>query len=167
MPGDYTQANRPIRVDTDALPTDALLLHGFNGIEGVSQPFAFQLDLMSTDPYITHFSMLRAPVRVTLNLANDEQRFFHGICSRFAQGHQRDDLVFDRAEIVPWFWLLKLTRGSRIFQDKTVPEILEAVFKRHGQIASDDYELSLSRSYLQVNYCVQYRETDFDFVSRL
>src|SRR5208282_303386 len=59
-----------------------------------------------------------------------------------------------------------LTRTSdcRIFQEKSVPDILEEVFKGHG---FNDYQLNLSASHSQREYCVQYRETDFNFVSRL
>jgi type VI secretion system secreted protein VgrG len=163
MPELYTQDNRPIRVDTD-LGKDVLLLHGFNGLEGVSQPFAFQLDLMSTNPDIHYTSLLRTPVLVSLNLPGGDKRYFHGICSRFSHGRKRDDLTFYRAEIVPWLWFLRLSRESRIYQDMTVPDVLTAVFDRLGYA---DYRMSLTRSYLPLKYCVQYRETHFDFVSRL
>lgn len=160
---DYTQANRPIRVDT-VLAEDLLLLNGFNGLEGMSQAYAFQLDLLSTAPDIEPAELLRTPVLVTLRLDNDETRLFHGICTRFSQGVKRDDLTTYRAEIVPWLWFLRLSRESRIYQELTVPEILEQVFERLGYA---DFELRLTRSYPARTFCVQYRETHFDFVSRL
>ena len=69
-----------------------------------------------------------------------------------------------RATIVPWLWLLTRTTDCRIFQDKTVPDIIEAVFKHYG---FSDYQLKLTASYPTWEYCVQYRETAFNFVSRL
>jgi type VI secretion system secreted protein VgrG len=160
---DYTQANRPIRVDT-VLDEDVLLLNGFNGLEGMSQAYAFQLDLLSTTPDIDPAELLRTPVRVSLRLDDGETRLFHGICTRFSQGLRRGDLTTYRAEIVPWLWFLRLSRESRIYQELTVPEILEQVFQRLGYT---DFELRLTRSYPARVYCVQYRETHFDFVSRL
>ncbi len=67
-------------------------------------------------------------------------------------------------EVVPWLWFLTRIADCRIFQDKTIPEIIEAVFKSRG---FSDYRLSLMPNYEKREYCVQYRETDFNFVSRL
>lgn len=159
----YTQANRPIRVDT-VLEKDLLLLNSFNGIEGMSQPFAAQVDLLSTSPDLDPAKLLRTPMLVTIHMKSGEKRLLHGICRRFSQGQRHDDLTVYRAEIVPWLWFLRLSRESRIYQENTVPEILELVFDRLGYA---DYELRLTRSYLPRTYCVQYRETHFDFVSRL
>ena len=66
-------------------------------------------------------------------------------------------------EVVPWLWFLTRIADCRIFQDKTIPQIVEAVFKSRG---FSDYKLSLTGTYDQREYCVQYRETDFNFVSR-
>ncbi|MGH7577564.1 MAG: type VI secretion system Vgr family protein, partial [Longimicrobiales bacterium] len=159
----FTQLNRPIRVDTELGP-DVLLLTGFNGTEAVSRPFAFQLDLLSIHPDVDPAALLRKPVLVTVRLDNGEKRYVHGLCSRFSQGHQRDSLTSYRAEIVPWLWFLQLSRESRIYQNLTVPEIIEQVFQRLGY---SDFDNRLRRSYLPRTYCVQYRETHFDFISRL
>lgn len=160
---DYTQANRPLRVDT-ALGEDALLLSGFNGFEAVSQPYSFQLDMLSTDAEIDPASLLRTPVLLTVSVADEEKRYFHGIVSRFAPIGMRDELAFYRAEIVPWLWFLTLSRESRIYQELTVPDILEQVFKRAGY---SDFEFRLKRTYGQRLFCVQYRESHLAFVSRL
>lgn len=159
----YTQANRPIRVDTP-LGEDVLLLNGLNGLEGISQLFAFQLELLSTKPDIDMAGLLGQPIVVTLNLPAGEQRKIHGHVSRLTQLGRRDDLVFYRAEVVPWLWFLTLTRESRIYQELPVPDILEQVFKRQG---FSDFEFLLTREYAPRTYCVQYRETHFNFVSRL
>ena len=160
---DYTQANRPIRVDT-ALGEDVLLLTGFSGVESVSQPFSFELDLMSLKSDVDPAAFLRNPVLITVPRADGEMRLIHGLASRLTQLGKRDDLVFYRARVVPWLWFLGLSRESRIYQNLTVPDILEQVFKRLGY---SDFELRLTRSYAPRIYCVQYRETHLDFVSRL
>ena len=69
-----------------------------------------------------------------------------------------------RATIVPWLWFLTRTSDCRIFQNKTVPDIIEEVFQGYG---FTDYKLKLTATYPKWEYCVQYRETDFNFVSRL
>ena len=65
----------------------------------------------------------------------------------------------------PWLWFLTRTANYRIFQEKTVPDILKEMFDEHSAIANVEFELT--ETYTQWTYCVQYRETDFDFVSRL
>src|SRR4029077_17464264 len=67
-------------------------------------------------------------------------------------------------ELVPWLWLLSLRSNCRIYQNLTVPEVIEAVFEDLGM---KDYRLSLTKTYTKWDYCVQYRETDLSFVSRL
>ncbi|WP_141699357.1 type VI secretion system Vgr family protein, partial [Candidatus Thiosymbion oneisti] len=68
------------------------------------------------------------------------------------------------ATLVPWFWLLSRTTDCRIFQDRTVPDIVKEIFREHGYI---DFQEFLVEPHHRWNYCVQYRETDFAFISRL
>jgi type VI secretion system secreted protein VgrG len=159
----YTQANRPMRVDT-GLGEDVLLLSGFNGHEGVSQLFGFQLDMYSIDAEIDAAKLLREPVMVSMELPGGEKRLVHGLMSRLTQLGKHEDLMNYRAEIVPWLWFLRLARGSRMFQEMSVPDILEKVFADAGY---SDFEFRLTHSYAPRLYCVQYRETHLDFVSRL
>jgi type VI secretion system secreted protein VgrG len=88
-------------------------------------------------------------------------RYFSGICSRFSEGDRSDKTTMYRAELVPAFWLLTKTRDQRIFQQKSVPDILRQLF------AGLDVSYQLQGNYEPRNYCVQYRESDFDFASRL
>ncbi len=159
----YSQANRPMRVDT-VLGTDVLLLAGLSGVEGVSMPFGFQLDLLSEDPAVEAEDVLRTPVTLTLRLPEGEERKIHGLVSRFVQLGQGDDLTSYRAEVVPWLWFLSLSRDCRIFQNLSVLEIVEQVFQAQGY---SDFQVKCTRSYPKREYCVQYRETHLDFVSRL
>ena len=80
----YTQANRPMRVDT-ALGEDVLLLEGFSGDEAVSAPFGYTLDLLSEDPAVAASSVLRTPMSVTIKtLDGSGERFIHGLVRSFA-----------------------------------------------------------------------------------
>jgi type VI secretion system secreted protein VgrG len=163
MANEYTQDGRPLRVDTE-LGDDVLLLNGLNGLEAISMPFSFQLDVLSVFPDIDPLAVLRTAVAISLRLPDGNDRVIHGIVSRFAQLGMRDDLVYYRAEVVPWLWFLSLSRESRIYQEMTVPDILEQVFKRAGYA---DFEFRLTRTPPERPYCVQYRETHLDFISRL
>jgi type VI secretion system secreted protein VgrG len=159
----YSQAGRPLRVDT-TLGSDKLLLGAFSGEESVSEPFHFQLELYSEDPAVDGAKLLRTPVTITLDLPAGGQRFIHGLINRFTQLNRIGDLTRYRAEVVPWLWLLSLTRDCKIFQNLSALEIVEKVFKDQG---FSDFQLKCNKSYAKREYCVQYRETSLNFVSRL
>ena len=161
--GTYTQANRPFRI-TSALGEDVLLLAGFSGTEGVSKPFAFSIDLLSEDSRIDCDGLLGKPLAIEMDLPNGEVRYIHGLVRRFSQLGRDQGLVSYRAEVVPWLWFLSLAYDCRIFQHKSVPQIAEAVFKDAG---FTDFAVRCSASYQPREYCVQYRESDLAFVSRL
>lgn len=158
----YSQAERPLRITT-VLGDDVLLLSGFTGEEGVSRPFGFTLDLRSEDADIDPARLLRSAMTVTI-AAPGEERVIHGLVRRFVQLGRDGDLAAYRAEIVPWLWFLSLSRRSKIFQDQTVPDIVEAVFRDLGH---SDFQIRCTKTYPKREYCVQYRETDLTFVSRL
>lgn len=159
----FTQANRPIRVDT-VLGEDVLLLSGFSGTETVSVPFSFQLDLLSEDEEIAPEDVLRTPMVVGVVQADGTERKIHGLVRSFGQLGQHEMLTSYRAEIVPWLWFLSLSQDCRIFQEMDVLEIVQEVFDSLGY---SDYDLRCSGSYPKREYCVQYRESHLDFVSRL
>src|SRR5207248_63572 len=103
--------------------------------------------------------------RITITLKHaGGTRYFNGIVRRFSQGPSTTAFASYRAEIVPWLWLLTQTADCRIFQKKSIPDIIQQVFKDLG---FTDFKLDLRRKFEPREYCVQYRETDFNFVSRL
>jgi type VI secretion system secreted protein VgrG len=168
----YTQENRVITLETP-LGTDELLPTAFSGTEGMSRLFSFEIVAVSHSQAITFEKIVGKNVTVAVGLHDGTERYFNGIVRRFSQAgasHQQDRHVHFteyRATVVPWLWLLTLTENSKIFQDKSVPDIIEAVFQGRGFQAGRDYAFRLHGAYAQRGYCVQYRETDFDFVSRL
>ena len=166
----YTQENRLITIDTP-LGGDVLLLTGFSGSEGLSVPFSFGLDLLSENNNILFEDIIGQNVTVSIVLADGGRRFFNGIISRFSQERGRgeeDDgglgLAYYTASMVPWFWLLTMTSDSRIFQELSIPDIVEQIFTEKGFA---DYRMNLHGTYDRKVYCVQYRETDLNFISRL
>jgi type VI secretion system secreted protein VgrG len=163
MDSNYTQAGRPIRVDTP-LGEDVLLLEEFTGAEAVSQQFSFHLRAVSTNQSLPLEDLLQRPIVITLLQPGGDSRFIHGIVSRAVRLERSQGLTTYHLEVVPWTWFLSLITDCRIFENKTVREIIEQIFKDQG---FQDYEFGLSGSYDAREYCVQYRETSLDFVSRL
>ena len=165
----YTQDNRLITIDTP-LGMDVFLLAGFHGIEDISGLFGFELNLLSENHNIKFEDIIGKNVTVSIILADGDKRFFNGIISSFSQGRGSSEANKDSpfshyaATMVPWLWLLKRTADSRIFQKLSVPDIVEKIFTEKGFL---DYKLLLNDSYDKRDYCVQYRETDFNFISRL
>jgi len=159
----HTQENRLIGIETP-LGKDILLLRGFSGQEGISRLSNFDLDLLSHDPDIRFEDIIGKRVTLRVTLGSDKKRYFNGFISRFMQTGSDRGLANYRATMVPWTWFLTRTSDCRIFQKKTIPAIIEQVFKDLG---FTDYKLQLQGSFEPRDYCVQYRETDFNFVSRL
>lgn len=158
-----TQKYREMEIATP-LGEDVLLLTKMSGTEQLGRPFRFELELASEDHQIKYADIVGQNVTIRLNLSEDKTRYFNGFVSRFTQTLSAGRLASYRATVVPWLWFLTRTADCRIFQEMTVPDIIEKVFRDHG---FTDFERSLSGSYRTWTYCVQYRETDFNFVSRL
>lgn len=159
----HTQENRLIGIETP-LGKDILLLRGFSGQEGISRLSNFDLDLLSHDPDIKFEDIIGKRVTLRVTLGSEKKRYFNGFISRFSQTGSDRGLANYRATMVPWLWFLTRTSDCRIFQKKTIPDIIEQIFKDQGLT---DYKLQLQGSFEPRDYCVQYRETDFNFVSRL
>ena len=158
-----TQENRLIAIDTPLGP-NVLLLRGFTGHESLSRLFSFELDLLSTDPEIKFEKIIGQKVTIRVRLGKNKERYFHGIISRFMQTGSDVGLANYRATMVPALWFLTRTADCRIFQSKKVPDIIQEILKENGVT---DIKTVLKASYEPRDYCVQYRETDFNFVSRL
>jgi len=166
----FTQENRFITIDTP-LRNDVLLLTRISGTEGLSFLFSFSLDLLSENHRVSFKDIVGKNVTVSVVLSNGEKRLINGIVSSFSQGRGGGEegggaplFSYYNAEIVPWLWLLTRTSDSRIFQGLSVPDIIEKIFTEKKL---QDYKIDLQGSYTKRDYCVQYRETDFNFVSRL
>jgi type VI secretion system secreted protein VgrG len=157
----YVHADRQITATTPLGP-DVLLLRGFSGVESLSQLFHFRLEMQAEDGAAVPFDRLVGQ-KVTIRLALDagEARYINGVCNRVRRGVSDATFTPYDLEIVPQFWFLTLVAQSRIFQQVTVPEILKTVF------SGVDVEFQLQGTYYARDFCVQYRETDHNFASRL
>jgi type VI secretion system secreted protein VgrG len=146
------------------LGKDVLLLKSMHGVEAMSQPFQWKLKLLSEKNDVDPDALLGQKVSIGMTLPNGQKRFFHGFVSEFSLGGWTQNFNEYRAIVRPWYWLLTRTADCKIFQEMTVPQIFEEVVKQYG---FTDYELKLAGTYQPWEYCVQYRETDFNFLSRL
>lgn len=165
-----TQDNKPLSIDTP-LGKDVLLLAKLHGQEGLSELFHFDIDLFSEKQSIAFEDIIGQNVTIAISLSDGSKRYINGLVSCFSQEYGTSQAAgsglrtsYFSATIVPWFWLLTRTLNSRIFQNLSVPDIVEKVFSDKG---FTDYKLDLSGTYDPREYTVQYRESDFNFVSRL
>ena len=147
-----------------ALGADVVGLRTVSVQEQLSRLFQIEAELSSEDGNIDFDKVIGTNATIRLQVADKATRYFNGFVSRFVQVANEGGYAHYRATLVPWLWFLTRTADSRIFQNKKVPDIIEQVFTGHG---FHDYKLSLSGTYEPREYCVQYRETDFNFVSRL
>jgi len=159
----YTQDGGLFKIDTP-LGKDVLLLRGFKGTESVSRLFRFELDLLSENSAISFPDIIGKNVTISLKQPDESYRYINGVISRFAQHATEEQFTSYSAEMVPWLWLPTLNVDCRIFKNKTIPDIITEVF---NDLGFNDYTNSLQSSYDPREYCVQYRESSFNFVSRL
>lgn len=159
----YSQEGRLIAIDTP-LGTDTLLLQSIGGHEGISRLFEFDLDLISENNSISFTDIVGKNITLSLEQYDGSIRYLNGCVSRFAQSGQDSRFTHYSAEVVPWLWFLTRNADCKIFQQKTVPEIITGIF---DALSLKDYQNKLQGTYSPLDYCVQYRETHFNFISRL
>jgi type VI secretion system secreted protein VgrG len=147
------------------LPAADLFLDAMQVSEGLSQLGGMQLSLLSEKATLAAADLLGKPVTLTMHLLDDSKRYFHGYITRFGIGTPRGRYFSYQADVRPWLWFLQRTSDCRIFQEMTVPDIVKKVFDDHAGLAQ--VKLKLFRTYRPWTYCVQYRESDFQFVTRL
>ena len=157
----YEQNTRPMKLTTPLGP-NALLLVSFQGREGLSQMFRFDLQTVWGDKTkLLPFDQLLGK-KVTIEISpSTNKRYINGIVSRISQGMKDENFTHYTLEVVPSFWLLDRKLNSRIFQHVTIPDILKQM------LAGIDVDYQIQGTFEQREYCVQYRETDFAFASRL
>lgn len=167
---DFSQKNRLLAIDSP-LGSDALLLTRLKGTEYVSELFAFEAEVYSKQKSISPASIVGKNVTIKLMMTDQDSvhqaqtRYINGYVKSFKQdGSQLQNLRGYTAEIVPWFWFLTQTTDSKIYQFKSVKEIASAIFGENG---FTDFQFRLAGQHPQREYCVQYQETDFNFLSRL
>ena len=162
-----TQDDRTLQLATP-LGKDYLLAEHFVCEEGLNKLFRIELELLHEEEHEGFVSSRIDPndlvgnsMALVVAQAEGVERHFHGICNRFTQGGRNGRFSGYRAELVPSVWFLTQISQSRIFQNKSVPDILSKILSGHN------IKTELQGTYEPRSYCVQYRENDWDFASRL
>lgn len=148
------------------LGPEVLLFQALQGREGLSQPFELQVDVVCNTPLLDLRSLLGESLSLEIRTPLAVPRFLDGRISAFrllGKTGRSDRFYTYRATLRPWLWFLSQNMDSRIFQEKTVPEVLQDVLGRYPFA----WESRLTEDYPRQTYCVQYQESDFQFVSRL
>ncbi|MES2090018.1 MAG: type VI secretion system tip protein VgrG [Pseudomonadota bacterium] len=150
-----------LRIDTP-LGSD-LHVARMSAQEEMGRLFEINVDVLSEDAAIDPYDLLGKPVCVNMEVEGDSVRHFHGNVCRITQLGAAGRFNQYRLVLRPDLWLLTRRSDIRIFQEMSAPDIIKKVFDAHGMLA----KFSLQGIYSNREYCVQYRETDFNFVSRL
>lgn len=161
----WTQDQRLLEIET-SLGKDKLLLTSLAGEEAISELFSYDVEMLSTDLSISAERLIGDKVKLVIAPDDATTCTIHGMVAEWRAGpviHR--ELRQYRARLVPWLWYLGHSTDCRIFQNLSVPEIIEQVFETFG---CSDYQMAVSRAdYPKLEFCVQYRETALNFVCRL
>ena len=158
-----SQRQRLLQMDT-ALPGAALVPERMRVVEAVDAPFEIEIDALSTSAYFELASLVGEQITLRLLRPDGGYRPWHGYVLRAAQLGGDGGLARYRLTMAPWLSLLQQRRDCFMFQDKTALEIIEEVFKDHPQA---NWRVAVTDTLRRRSLCTQYRETDFEFVSRL
>ena len=159
-----SQDNRLLSIESP-LGKDELLLVSCTGSEYISDIFEYHLDLLSSNLEIKPQDIVGQQVTVKIN--TPENRFIHGHINSFTLGDistELENLRTYNAVLVPWLWFLSKRKDCRIFQQKSAVDIIKSVISDTG---FSDFKFQVTGTYPVRDYCVQYNETDYDFINRL
>jgi len=168
--GQLSQAKYAAALKTP-LGDNVLVLKTFSGNETLGQPFEFHVEALSEEENIDFDKALGQACTIKLKTYEQKERFFCGILTeaQWVGTGIGGQLGYSHYRLVlrPWFSLLAHRANCRIFPKMKVTEIIEQVFKDAGFSSDTDFKFCTHGTYEEIKYCVQYRETDFAFVSRL
>lgn len=160
------QNRRLFKLNTFAQNSEEdLLLEHFSGSEGLSRLYQLDLALLSQRIDVKLKSLIGRLATVEIELADGNFRYINGYINRFSTQGSDGGYVRYSALLGPWLWMLTCRFDSRIFQDKTVQDVVSEVFAGFGSLAK--YEFRLNKSLKPYSYITQYRESDFNVVQRL
>lgn len=149
----------------DASGEEELLLEHFSGSESLSKLYELDLALLSRRPDFKLKSFIGRAATVEIELADGSVRNINGYVSRFSTQGSDGGLSRYSAVLGPWLWMLTCRYDTRVFQEKTVQDVLVEIFSGYGALPK--YEFRLSKPLKTHSYITQYRESDFNFVQRL
>lgn len=160
----FVQGTRHFTLTTP-LGADKFIVKSFEGEEQVSGLFHYRLELLSEDDSIDFSQIVGKRVTLTTELpGGSDQQYMNGVVGRFTQAGKSVRFTTYFADVYPWLWLLTMNSDHQIFQNKTALEIIKKVF---SDLGFTDFKDSTTKTYNSREFCVQYGESAFNFVSRL
>jgi type VI secretion system secreted protein VgrG len=159
----FVQTALPTQITTPLGP-NILLVRSYRGEEAISELFRYDLELYSEEPSLDFKQIVGRTVTLQIALSNGSFQYVNGIVGRFTQAGRDDRFTTYFAELHPWLWMLTMCADCRIFQNKSSLDIVKQIF---SDLGFSDFSDKTTGSYSARDYCVQYRETAFAFVSRL
>lgn len=163
---EYSQDHSPLAVETP-LGKDKLLLVSCSGHEALSELFLFNLEMLSGDGGIQPADIVGKPVAIRIERPDNKTRWFHGFISTFVYAGKNDRMFIYHAQVVPWLWFLTKASDCRVHETEKSQNARDIIDKLFKQLGFSDFEWDLKRTPEKREYCVQYRETHFDFIARL
>lgn len=155
----FEVSSRPLDDDDNKV-----FVYTATGTEELGRPFEYEVTLLSREK-VDLEKLLGEPLTVEVQDKDGRAyRYISGIVADVAALGRRSEFNAIKVTLRPWFWILSLASDNLVFQEKTSMEIIKQIFHDSG---FPDYEDRTSKTYRKRDYCVQYGETTFDFVSRL
>lgn len=159
----FVQTALPVQITTP-FGANKLLVRSYSGEEAISGLFRYQLELYSQDADLDFSQIVGKSATLQIQLADGSWQYFNGLVSRFTQAGRDSLFTTYLAELRPWVWMLTMNASCQIFQNMSTLEIVKKIF---SDLGFSDFSDKTSGSYSKREFCVQYRETAFDFMSRL
>lgn len=159
----FVQAALPVQITTP-LGAGKLLVRSYRGEEALSGLFRYDLDLYSQESSLDFTQVVGKSATLQVQLADGTWQYFNGVVGKFIQAGRDDRFTTYLAELHPWLWMLTMSASCKIFQNMSTLEIVKQVFSALG---FSDFSDKTTGTYAKREFCVQYRETAFNFVSRL
>lgn len=147
-----------------SLPEGTFLLLRMHAVEGLSRPFELSLELLTPESEVAANDVLGQSMTISVRMPDSRTRYFNGLVSRYSYRGRRGGYAYYHATLRPWLWFLSKTSDCRIFQELSVPDIVTNVCNDRG---FTDIARSLTGTYPEREYCVQYRESALNFIHRL
>lgn len=153
------------KIKFNDLDENKLKILSFEGKEEISELFEYRLELISDDPEINASQILNKKATFEMTRGDEDSILIHGIISQFEQRGRTPDYVSYYAILVPKLWRLSLTFRNEVYQSMNIEELVSSVLKDSG-FSSNDFKFDLTESYSKLEYIVQYRETNLNFIKR-
>ncbi len=153
------------KLKIDKIDEDKLRILSFEGEETISDLFSFKIELLSDDPEIDTSQILNKKASFEITRGDQDSVFIHGIISQFEQRGKSPDYVSYYAVLVPKLWRLNLTYRNEVYQNMNIEDLVSTVLK-DSDFSGSDFKFELTDSYPVMEYVVQYRETNLNFIKR-